>query len=64
VSSLFFIINLNFFSIAHKYHSRAEFMRDIQQIVDNCVLYNGDKSPLTVKAEVLLKVSKDTLSEV
>ncbi|XP_011494870.1 PREDICTED: transcription initiation factor TFIID subunit 1 isoform X2 [Ceratosolen solmsi marchali] len=49
---------------AHKYHSRAEFMRDIQQIVNNCVLYNGDKSLLTAKAEVLLKVSKDTLSEV
>ncbi|XP_016841601.1 transcription initiation factor TFIID subunit 1 [Nasonia vitripennis] len=48
---------------AHKYHSRAEFVRDIQQIVDNCILYNGEKSPLTAKAEVLLKVARDTLTE-
>ncbi|KAJ8667283.1 hypothetical protein QAD02_008945 [Eretmocerus hayati] len=48
---------------AHKYHSRAEFMRDVKQIVDNCILYNGEKSPLTAKAEALYKVCSDTMSE-
>ncbi|XP_071554239.1 transcription initiation factor TFIID subunit 1 [Temnothorax nylanderi] len=48
---------------AHKYHSRNEFLRDIEQILENCTLYNGKESPLTNKAELLVKVCKDTLDE-
>ncbi|KYN38772.1 Transcription initiation factor TFIID subunit 1 [Trachymyrmex septentrionalis] len=48
---------------AHKYHSRQEFLRDIEQILENCSIYNGKESPLTSKAELLVKVCKDTLDE-
>ncbi|KYQ50337.1 Transcription initiation factor TFIID subunit 1 [Trachymyrmex zeteki] len=48
---------------AHKYHSRHEFLRDIEQILENCSIYNGKESPLTSKAELLVKVCKDTLDE-
>lgn len=50
--------------IAHKYHSRREFLRDIEQILENCTLYNGKDSPFTQKAETLVKVCKETLDEV
>lgn len=49
---------------AHKYHSRREFMADIQQIYENCVLYNGKDSPFSQKAEQVVKVAKATLDEV
>lgn len=48
---------------AHKYHSRHEFLRDIEQILENCTLYNGKDSPFTLKAEVLVKACKETLDE-
>ncbi|XP_025829249.1 transcription initiation factor TFIID subunit 1 [Agrilus planipennis] len=48
---------------AHKYHSRQEFLNDVQQILENCVLYNGKESVFTQKAEVLVKVCKATLDE-
>ncbi|VEN63707.1 unnamed protein product [Callosobruchus maculatus] len=48
---------------AHKYHSRHEFLVDIEQILQNCVLYNGKESPFTEKAEQLVKVCKATLDE-
>lgn len=48
---------------AHKYHSRHDFLRDIEQILENCVLYNGKDSHLTNKAELLVKVCKETLDE-
>lgn len=48
----------------HKYHSRHEFLIDIQQILENCILYNGKDSPFTLKAEQLVKVCKATLQEV
>ncbi|KYN01312.1 Transcription initiation factor TFIID subunit 1 [Cyphomyrmex costatus] len=48
---------------AHKYHNRHEFVRDIEQILENCSIYNGKESPLTSKAELLVKVCKDTLDE-
>lgn len=59
-SKLFILL----FFLAHKYHSRHEFLRDIEQILENCTLYNGKDSPLTNKAELLVKVCKDTLDEV
>ncbi|KAL3284682.1 hypothetical protein HHI36_018831 [Cryptolaemus montrouzieri] len=48
---------------AHKYHSRFEFLGDIEQILENCVLYNGKDSPFTEKAEQLVKVCRSTLEE-
>ncbi|XP_043674036.1 transcription initiation factor TFIID subunit 1 isoform X1 [Vespula pensylvanica] len=48
---------------AHKYHSRHEFVRDIEQILENCTIYNGKESPYTHKAELLVKVCKETLDE-
>ncbi|XP_060811264.1 transcription initiation factor TFIID subunit 1 isoform X1 [Bombus pascuorum] len=48
---------------AHKYHNRHEFLRDIEQILENCTVYNGKESPFTQKAELLVKVCKETLDE-
>lgn len=39
-------------------------MADIQQILENCILYNGNDSPYTRKAEQVVKVCKSTLDEV
>lgn len=49
---------------AHKYHSRHDFLRDIEQILENCTLYNGKDSKYTSQAEQLVKICKDTLDEV
>lgn len=49
---------------AHKYHNRQEFVKDIQQIYDNCITYNGQASPYTTKAEALLRVCHEVLQEV
>lgn len=48
---------------AHKYHSRHEFLKDVEQILENCTIYNGKESPFTKKAELLVKVCKETLDE-
>ncbi|XP_074028237.1 TATA-box binding protein associated factor 1 isoform X1 [Leptinotarsa decemlineata] len=48
---------------AHKYHTRHEFLVDIEQILENCVLYNGKDSAFTEKAEQLVKICKATLDE-
>ncbi|KAG5898078.1 hypothetical protein JTB14_001783 [Gonioctena quinquepunctata] len=48
---------------AHKYHSRHEFLVDIEQILENCVLYNGKDSAFTEKAERLVKMCRATLDE-
>lgn len=48
---------------AHKYHSRYEFLMDVEQILKNCELYNGKESPFTQKAEMVVKVCRDTLAE-
>lgn len=50
--------------LAHKYHSRHEFLGDIQQILENCILYNGKDSPFTLKAEQVVKMCRLTLDEV
>ena len=49
---------------AHKYHSRHDFMRDVEQILENCIAYNGKESQFTHKAELLVEISKTTLDEV
>ncbi|XP_044017521.1 transcription initiation factor TFIID subunit 1-like isoform X2 [Aphidius gifuensis] len=48
---------------AHKYQSRHDFLRDIEQILDNCTLYNGKDSSLVRDAEKLFQVCKDALDE-
>lgn len=58
------ILYIHIFFKAHKYHSRHEFVRDIEQILENCTIYNGKESPYTHKAELLVKVCKETLDEV
>ncbi|XP_024082109.1 transcription initiation factor TFIID subunit 1 isoform X2 [Cimex lectularius] len=47
----------------HKYHSRNEFLADVERILNNCILYNGKESPFTQKAENLVRVAKSTLDE-
>ncbi|XP_047488468.1 transcription initiation factor TFIID subunit 1-like isoform X2 [Penaeus chinensis] len=47
----------------HKYHSRAEFMADMELILTNSVRYNGQDSSFTQKAETLLQVCKESLAE-
>lgn len=49
---------------AHKYHSRKDFLDDVEKILGNCILYNGKESPFTQKAESLVRVAKQTLEEV
>lgn len=48
---------------AHKYHNRHEFLRDTEQILENCTIYNGKDSTYTQKAEQLVKICKKTLDE-
>lgn len=48
----------------HKYHNRYEFLGDVEQILQNCVLYNGQESTFTQKAELLVKICRATLDEV
>ncbi|KAL1130727.1 hypothetical protein AAG570_011968 [Ranatra chinensis] len=48
---------------SHKYHSRREFIADIELILNNCILYNGKESPFTQKAEALVRAAKQTLEE-
>lgn len=48
---------------SHKYHSRQEFMSDVERILGNCVLYNGKESPFTQKAEALVKACQEMLDE-
>ncbi|XP_023247191.1 transcription initiation factor TFIID subunit 1 [Copidosoma floridanum] len=47
----------------NNYHNRAEFIADLQLILDNCILFNGDISPFTSKAEVLVKAAKEFLND-
>lgn len=48
---------------SHKYHSRKEFLDDVEKILNNCILYNGKESPFTQKAEALVKAARQTLEE-
>lgn len=50
--------------LAHKYHSRAEFIADIVLIATNCEQYNGAESELTKDARVLVDFTKKALDEV
>lgn len=49
---------------AHKYHSRAEFLADIELIATNCEQYNGSESKFTLQARILLDFTRQALDEV
>ncbi|XP_033631522.1 transcription initiation factor TFIID subunit 1-like isoform X1 [Asterias rubens] len=48
---------------ARKYQSRNEFLGDVQQIVDNSTLYNGDTSPMTMVGRNMLALCKKRMEE-
>ncbi|KAJ2946083.1 hypothetical protein O0L34_g5002 [Tuta absoluta] len=48
---------------AHKYHSREDFLRDINLLVENCRAYNGLNSQFTRQAEAILKVTQESLEQ-
>ncbi|XP_054274106.1 transcription initiation factor TFIID subunit 1-like [Macrosteles quadrilineatus] len=48
---------------SHKYHSRHEFLSDVERILQNCITYNGKDSAFTEKAETLFKAAQETLEE-
>lgn len=43
---------------SHKYHSRHEFLADIELILSNSALYNGPESQVTEKAQRLVEETK------
>lgn len=49
---------------AHKYHSRAEFIADVELIATNCEQYNGGESKFTKQARLLVDFTKKALDEV
>lgn len=46
---------------AHRYHSRADFLADLQLIADNSEKFNGEDSKLTQEAKVLVEFAKTSL---
>lgn len=48
---------------AHKYHSRMEFLNDIELISKNCEQYNGAESNFTAQSKVLLEAATKSLME-
>lgn len=49
---------------AHKYHSRAEFIAEIELIANNCEQYNGSESNFTKNAKLLVDFTRKALDEV
>ncbi|CAG9761722.1 unnamed protein product [Ceutorhynchus assimilis] len=49
--------------ISHRYYNRHDFQADVEQILENCILYNGKDSPFTEKAELLVQTCKAALDE-
>lgn len=47
----------------NKYQSREDFLADVNQIVENCSLYNGAKSPLTAASQRMLQKCVECLAE-
>lgn len=50
--------------LAHRYHSRAEFLADIELIATNCEQYNGSESRFTKNAKHILEYARSQLEEV
>lgn len=57
-------IIIKFNILAHKYHSRAEFLGDIELIFNNCDQYNGSESNFTKQAKIMVDFTKKALEEV
>lgn len=47
----------------NKYQSREEFLGDVNQIVENSILYNGAKSSLTAASQKMIQKCVDRLAE-
>lgn len=50
--------------LAHKYHSRTEFIADVELIAKNCEQYNGTESIFTERARLLVEFTRKALDEV
>ncbi|XP_073816142.1 TATA-box binding protein associated factor 1 isoform X2 [Musca autumnalis] len=48
---------------AHQYHSRADFLADIELIAANCEQYNGSESRFTQNAKHILEFARTQLEE-
>ena len=48
---------------SHKYHSRAEFLDDIELLYNNSRIYNGENSEFTGKAKKLYDITHETLAQ-
>lgn len=48
---------------AHKYHNRLDFQKDIEQILQNCITYNGKDSVYTKKAEAIYNTVVSQLND-
>lgn len=48
---------------AHKYHSRNEFLADIELIANNCEQYNGNDSNFTQQARMMVNTSREALAQ-
>lgn len=57
------VLNEIFIS-AHKYHTRNEFIADIELIANNCEQYNGNESNFTKQARLMVDFTKQALDEV
>ena len=49
---------------AYKYHSRDEFLNDVELIYNNSCQYNGRDSAITKTAHAILQVARDCILEV
>lgn len=47
----------------NKYQSREDFLADINQIVENCILYNGLKHALTAASQRMLQKCVECVAE-
>lgn len=63
-SGINFFVLFFIFNTAHKYHSRNEFLHDIELILKNCIVYNGRDSSYSERAEALLKTAQSMMAEV
>ncbi|XP_055631687.1 transcription initiation factor TFIID subunit 1 isoform X2 [Toxorhynchites rutilus septentrionalis] len=45
----------------HKYHSRVDFLQDMQLIADNCETYNGSEANFTRQAKHMVEVVRQAL---
>ncbi|KAK7495279.1 hypothetical protein BaRGS_00013461, partial [Batillaria attramentaria] len=48
---------------SHKYHTREQFMEDVELIYTNCLAYNGADSNFTQTSRRLMEVCRESISE-